>query len=168
MRDSLCVYVPVPQTVFDPKLLLTEVADADHKIADAIERYVDDRADWLRRRQRQRLQREALTQAAEGPDNTDAVPAPQDDPLRLEEERFAPLLSAPTGLLHRSANVRGLHQHFLDQASETLAVQKGDTLFAWVQLDREFPPRTLMLQWQIAGSWEHRAYWGENLDRLGH
>lgn len=163
VRDSLCVYVPVPQTVFDPKLLLTEVADADHKIADAIERHVDDRADWLRRRQRQRLQRETLTMAAEGPDNTDTVPDPQDDPLRLEEERLAPLQPAPAGLLHRSANVRGQHQHFLDHATETLAVQKGDVLFAWVQLDREFPPRTLMLQWQIAGSWEHRAYWGENL-----
>lgn len=163
VRDSVCVYVPVPQTLFDPKLLLTEVADADHKIADAIERHVDDRADWLRRRQRQRLQRGALTMAAEGPDNTDTVPDPQDDPLRVEDERLAPLLPAPAGLLHRSANVRGLHQHFLDHATETLAVGKGDVLFAWVQLDREFPPRTLMLQWQIANSWEHRAYWGENL-----
>ncbi|KQV92613.1 hypothetical protein [Pelomonas sp. Root1237] len=163
VRDSICVYVPVPQTLFDPKLLLTEVADADHKIADAIERHVDDRADWLRRRQRQRLQREALTMAAEGPDNTDTVPDPQDDPLRVEDERLAPLLPAPAGLLHRSANVRGLHQHFLDHATETLAVRPGDVLFAWVQLDREFPPRTLMLQWQIANSWEHRAYWGENL-----
>ncbi|MGM9480214.1 hypothetical protein ACS5PN_03375 [Roseateles sp. NT4] len=163
VRDSLCVYVPVPQTLFDPKLLLIEEADADHKIADAIERYVDDRADWLRRRQRQRQQREALSIAAEGPDNTDAVPDPADDPLRVEDERLAPLLSAPAGLLHRSAHVRGLHQHFLDHATETLAVQKGDVLFAWVQLDREFPPRTLMLQWQIANSWEHRAYWGENL-----
>ena len=163
VRDSLCVYVPVPQTVFDPQLLLTEVADADHKIADAIERHVDDRADWLRRRQRQRQQREALSIAAEGPDNTDTVPDPQDDPLRLEEERFAPLLQAPPGLLHRSANVRGLHQHFLDHASVTLAVQQGDVLYAWVQLDREFPPRELMLQWQVATSWEHRAYWGEDL-----
>ncbi|KQV47965.1 hypothetical protein ASC95_18450 [Pelomonas sp. Root1217] len=163
VRDSICVYVPVPQTLFDPKLLLTEVADVDHKIADAIERHVDDRADWLRRRQRQRKQREALSIAAEGPDNTDTVPDPQDDPLRVEDERLLPLLPAPAGLLHRSANVRGLHQHFLDHATETLAVGKGDVLYAWVQLDREFPPRTLMLQWQIGGSWEHRAYWGENL-----
>ncbi|MDR7271947.1 hypothetical protein J2X20_004621 [Pelomonas saccharophila] len=163
VRDSICVYVPVPQTLFDPKLLLIEEVDADHKIADAIERYVDDRADWLRRRQRQRLQREALSIAAEGPDNTDAVPDPADDPLRVEDERLLPLLPAPAGLLHRSANVRGLHQHFLDHATETLAVAKGDVLFAWVQLDREFPPRSLMLQWQLGTSWEHRAYWGENL-----
>jgi hypothetical protein len=162
VRDSLCVYVPVPQTLFDRNLLLSEQADPNHEITAAIERYVDDRADWLRRRQRQRLQRQVLSGAAAGPDGSEPVAEPQDDPLRSEEERFEPAVPAPPGLLHRSARVNGVHQHFLDRATRTLAVQAGDRLYAWVLLDREATPRTLMLQWQVGSSWEHRAYWGEN------
>jgi hypothetical protein len=43
-----------------------------------------------------------------------------------------------------------------------MAVASGERLFAWVYLDPDNPPRTLMLQWH-AGTWDHRAYWGDNL-----
>ena len=60
----------------------------------------------------------------------------------------------------------GLHQHFFEGATDTLTIT-GDPLFCWVYLDPDHPPRTLMLQWHSAGSWEHRAYWGENLMTSG-
>lgn len=60
----------------------------------------------------------------------------------------------------------GLHQHFFYSASAgaTLRVERGDTLFAYVWLDPANPPKQVMLQFND-GSWEHRAYWGDN--RIG-
>ena len=49
---------------------------------------------------------------------------------------------------------------------DTLKVSKGDLLYADVYLDPANPPREVMLQWND-GSWEHRAYWGENLITWG-
>jgi hypothetical protein len=57
---------------------------------------------------------------------------------------------------------KGLSQHFFTGAQQGLKLGAGDTLFAYVYLDRENPPRTIMLQFND-GSWEHRAVWGEDL-----
>ncbi|MEW6304923.1 MAG: Ig-like domain-containing protein [Verrucomicrobiota bacterium] len=62
---------------------------------------------------------------------------------------------------HQSAALPGLHQHYFSGATATLAVNPGDTLFAYVYLDPANPPTEIMLQWND-GSWEHRAYWGAN------
>ena len=62
---------------------------------------------------------------------------------------------------HRSARVAGRHQHSFTRATERLDVSEGDVLFAHVFLDPAAPPTQVMLQWND-GSWEHRAYWGEN------
>ncbi len=63
---------------------------------------------------------------------------------------------------HQADNAAGLHHHFFAYASSPLTVSAGDTLFAYVYLDSANPPRQLMLTW-LAGTWEHRAYWGENI-----
>ncbi len=55
-----------------------------------------------------------------------------------------------------------MHQHYFYNATTTLAVAVGDTLYAYVYLDPANPPSEVMLQWND-GSWEHRAYWGANL-----
>ena len=64
---------------------------------------------------------------------------------------------------HQSALGPGLHQHYFINASAPLQVQVGDTLYAYVYLDPLNPPSEVMLQWRVGGSWEHRAYWGEDL-----
>ncbi len=73
---------------------------------------------------------------------------------------------APTpisdSLAHQSNIVAGMHQHYFYGASETLTVNAGDTLFAYVYLDPLNPPQQVMLQWND-GTWEHRAYWGQSL-----
>ena len=56
----------------------------------------------------------------------------------------------------------GLVQHFFTGANPPLRVGQGDVLFTYVYLDPENPPQEIMLQWND-GSWEHRAYWGENV-----
>lgn len=64
-------------------------------------------------------------------------------------------------LAHQSNVFAGLHQHFFNGATSTLAVNAGDTLYTYVYLDPANPPNELMLQWNN-GTWEHRAYWGAN------
>ncbi|MBW3596722.1 MAG: DUF1553 domain-containing protein, partial [Planctomycetes bacterium] len=64
----------------------------------------------------------------------------------------------------RSAS--GLSQHFFTGASPGLKIGEGDKLFAYVYLDPQNPPKTVMLQFND-GSWEHRAFWGEDLIPFG-
>jgi hypothetical protein len=58
--------------------------------------------------------------------------------------------------------VSGEHQRYFYNATATLSVAVGDSLFSYVYLDPANPPSEVMLQWNN-GSWEHRAYWGMNL-----
>ena len=71
------------------------------------------------------------------------------------------------GLAHQSILAAGLHQHYFTNAAVPLQVQAGDTLFAYVYLDPANPPSEVMLQWNVGGSWEHRAYWGADLINYG-
>lgn len=64
---------------------------------------------------------------------------------------------------HQSAVAAGMHQHSFHGAKAALPVSVGDRLFAHVYLDPAHPPREVMLQWNDGSTWEHRAYWGENL-----
>src|SRR5207302_7344026 len=65
-------------------------------------------------------------------------------------------------LAQQSTLGAGEHQHFFYNATATLTVAVGDTLFAYVYLDPADPPSEVVRQWND-GSWEHRVYWGANL-----
>ena len=165
VRDRIAVYVPVPQEVFDPHLLVVEQADATGEIGRALARFVDTRGDWLRRRQNLRGKEFVQRRGLEGATATPTLTA-ADDPQRLEDEAGAPVVPAPAGLLHRSALAQGLHEHALHAAPTPLALRTDDNLYAWVQLDRENPPLQLMLQLEVAGA-KYRVCWGANLIALG-
>jgi hypothetical protein len=62
---------------------------------------------------------------------------------------------------------KGVAQDFFTQASPPLMVGKDDKLFAYVYLDPKDPPKSIMLQF-YDGTWEHRAYWGEDKILLAH
>ena len=47
-----------------------------------------------------------------------------------------------------------------------MQVATGDVIFFYVYVDPANPPREIMVSWNN-GSWEHRAYWGENLIAYG-
>jgi hypothetical protein len=162
VRDRLSVYVPVPQAVFEPDLLVLERADPTGEIGRTLRRFVDARADWLRRRQNLRAKQQVLRLGVDGSTATPALTPAADDPLRLEDESTASEMPAPAGLLHVSALAQGLHQHFLEAAPTPLRLAAAERAYVWVLLDRENPPQQLMLQF-LAGSWEHRAYWGASL-----
>jgi hypothetical protein len=70
-------------------------------------------------------------------------------------------------LAHQSANLPGVHQHYFEGATEGLFVETGQKLVAYVYLDPANPPREIMLQWKVGGSFDHRAYWGEDLIGFG-
>ena len=67
---------------------------------------------------------------------------------------------------HQSELVSGIHEHPFHDATNTLEVLPGDTLFAQVYLDPANPPREIVIEWND-GCWEHRAFWGENLIQWG-
>ena len=52
-------------------------------------------------------------------------------------------------------------QHYFHGAKRTFKLAEGDKLFAYVWLDPETPPETVMLQWND-GDWDQRAFWGED------
>lgn len=64
-------------------------------------------------------------------------------------------------LANQSNIVAGVHQHFFYNSFETMTVNAGERLFAYVYIDPANIPSTIMLQWND-GTWEHRAYWGAN------
>jgi hypothetical protein len=162
LGERVRLLVPVPQSVFEPRLLMREVIDPE--FAATLADFVLRRARALGGRQGLRTRASVLARAISG--NALVVPAIDEDAEALESESLAPWGPPPAGGGHRSSLRGGTHQHFFEAATETLAVAAGDRLFAWVHLDPENPPRTLMLQWH-AGNWEHRAYWGENLIAWG-
>jgi len=69
-------------------------------------------------------------------------------------------------LSHQSTLKAGLHQHHFKYATDTLEINAGDTLIAYVYLDPANPPSTVMMQW-YDGRWNHRAYWGADTIRRG-
>ena len=162
LGERVRLLVPVPQAVFEPRLLIREVIDPE--FAATLAAFLLRRARALGARQGLRTRASLLARVISG--RALEVPAIADDAQALESESLAPWGPPPAGGGHRSALRGGTHQHFFEAATETLAVAAGDRLFAWVHLDPENPPRTLMLQWH-AGNWEHRAYWGENLIAWG-
>ncbi|HYO63781.1 MAG TPA: Calx-beta domain-containing protein [Pyrinomonadaceae bacterium] len=90
---------------------------------------------------------------------TGAVPAGYNENWTWTESDPTPVSGT---YAHQSPLVADVHQHYFTGATETLKVNAGDTLYAYVYLDPANPPSEVMLQW-FDGNWEHRAYWGANL-----
>jgi RHS repeat-associated protein len=59
----------------------------------------------------------------------------------------------------------GIHQHYFESSQGRLFVPHGASLVTYVYLNPGSVPREVMLQFRTAvnPSWEHRAYWGEDL-----
>jgi hypothetical protein len=68
---------------------------------------------------------------------------------------------------HQSLLLNGHHEHYFVDAPQKLPLSEGDQISAWIFIDKDFPPSEVMLQFFDGQSWEHRAYWGDNLINLG-
>jgi len=73
-------------------------------------------------------------------------------------EQKQPVQSGKRSMVRSGA---GLHQHSFTGAARPLYINPGDRLFTYVYLDPKNPPKSIMLQYDD-GTWEHRAYWGED------
>lgn len=76
------------------------------------------------------------------------------------ENTEAPVFSKKHSRL-QTANPDQLVQHSFHNANRKFTLNDDDKLFAYVWLDPENPPKTIMLQWND-GNWDHRAFWGED------
>jgi hypothetical protein len=66
-----------------------------------------------------------------------------------------------SGALDLQSSIQsGPHPLHFTGATTPLSVGAGDVLFAYVWLDPANVPSEVMLQWNVAGSWSHRACWG--------
>lgn len=157
--ESVRILVPVPQASWDPRLLKTESVAPEFQ--QTLNQFLLARARSLGQRQGLRNKQAVLTRAVSGtlPD----VPAFDDDPDALEVEGLDPWGPPPAGGGHRSQVGAAIHQQFFQGATDTLTPAASEQLYCWMYLDPDNPPNTAMLQWLVNGSWEHRAYWGDNL-----
>jgi hypothetical protein len=62
----------------------------------------------------------------------------------------------------QSAIASGEHQYLFQNATATITVPTGATLYAYIYIDPANPPSEVMLQWNDGSGWDHRAYWGAN------
>jgi hypothetical protein len=161
--ERVRLLVPVTQASYEPRLLYEEIIAAEFQ--QTVDRFLLARSRALGTRQGLRNGISALTRALTG--TTPDVPDFDADPLALEPEQLSPWGPPPAGGGHRAPLAAGRHEHNFAGATATLRPRNAGALFAWVFLDPDAPPQTLMLQWHSAGSWEHRAYWGANLIGLG-
>lgn len=67
-----------------------------------------------------------------------------------------------SGTLSNELVAKGVEQNVVENIPQKLIVAEGDELFCHVYIDPKNPPKQIMLQFH-AGSWDHRAYWGEDL-----
>jgi mono/diheme cytochrome c family protein len=88
-----------------------------------------------------------------------AKPSTDGEAWKLITSKEGPVLSGQKAAARAS---KERSQHLFTEAKHKLLIGRGDRLFAHVYLDPKDPPREIMLQFN-AGSWEHRAFWGEDL-----
>ncbi len=68
----------------------------------------------------------------------------------------------------RPRTAEGFEQHFFEGAAAPLTLLPDDLLLLELRIDPEDPPREIMLQVHVeGGNWEHRAFWGEDLQNWG-
>jgi len=95
-------------------------------------------------------------------DSLPSAAQPQGDgpePWRFVTAPEHPVHSGQNAVLRKA---EGRSQHFFTGANPGLTLGESDRLFAHVYLDPADPPQAIMLQFND-GSWEHRAYWGEDV-----
>jgi len=160
--ERVRLLVPVSQASWEPRLLFREVMDPEFQ--QTLDHFLLTRARLLGARQGLRAKEALLAHALDGQEHV--VDHDGEDPRAVEPEGLSPWGPPPEGGGHRSKLASGMHQHYFIGADTPFGPPSRvslSSLQVWVYLDPDNPPRTLMLQWHVAGGQWTRAYWGENL-----
>jgi cytochrome c553 len=88
----------------------------------------------------------------------------RDGVWKFIDKKQGPVFS---GTQSRKQEGKGNFQHFIWKAKNTINLVKGNVLFVYVYLDTLNPPKQIMLQFNDGKSWEHRAWWGQDLIEYG-
>ena len=101
-----------------------------------------------------------------------AADKPEDVTILDDKELPLPDVQTVTENVHSGKIARrqqsgGLVQHIVDASSKPVTLGAGEQLFAYVWLDPKDPPKQIMLQFNADNTWEHRAWWGEDVIPYG-
>lgn len=156
--DSVELLLPVPAKLYDGDLFRLAAADAAFQMA--IDRFVDDRSDWLKRRGSVRSSMNALNLAHSG--KYAEFPAEDD---RSGELAASGDLSAPLGAARVLRIEAGNGVEIVGAGPAVpLPLGEGGTLSFWVRLSSSKPPKALALR--IAASEDGKSgvlghVWGD-------
>ncbi len=70
-------------------------------------------------------------------------------------------------MTHTEPVALGTHGHWFQDTPTGFQVGKGEILFTYVYLVSEQKSEALMVQWHDGTGWEHRAYWGADVLKIG-
>jgi len=151
------IKVPTSEQLRDQRRLHDQIDLIEQQIATAVAR-----GDY---------QEPAETRQAIARDRADFVWIQDELPAGAKPQGDWEFVSAESGPVYHGARASartatGRSQHLFTGAKPALRIGDGDTLFAYVYLDPKNPPQEIMLQFND-GSWEHRAFWGEDLIEWG-
>ena len=150
---------------------LAEMTRIDRELAAARAQLAADPAEWVAARTAwsARLARElqAVTPVASDRIWADEAPPPGSRTEGDWEGRALDSVAPHSGTTVRVQEGEGIVQHYFEAPAVPWTLGAEDKLYAWVRLNAEARPRTLMLQFHQAGSWEHRVWWGEDTIPLG-
>ncbi len=152
--DVVRMLVPVPQQVFDPRLLVVE--QEDPFFAREVARLVSVRQDWRQRRDFQQLWVDGLTGFISGP-------RPPAAPLALEQGQFEPEpveddASLPAAAYLSPNDTPGPWEISAPLVGEALT--PATLLFVALRLDADQPPSRVEMRWQRKGE-EFTHVWTE-------
>lgn len=160
-------------TLLPPPFLKTPTAEQEQQLA-----ALDAQLKENEKKRDERIKQIAAEYADPGPKNVvsterkdfvwidDALPAgvqAQGEWKHLTKAEFSAVQSGEK--VHTQTGA-GTVQHFFTGANPPLIIGEEDKLFGYVFLDPQNPPKTVMMQWND-GTWEHRAFWGEDAIAFG-
>jgi hypothetical protein len=155
--DFVRMLVPLPQRVFDPRLLVVE--DEDPIFAQTVARLVATRQGWRQRRDFVRGRRDDLHLIAAGPPRT---PAPALDPGQLEPEptRTEETLEVGRALVSPATGA-GPWEVSLDSGSGVRNIELDSTVFFKLRVDEDAMPSRIEGRWRREDGEELRYVWTE-------
>lgn len=160
---SVQLLVPVPESVFDPELLV--VADPDARVFAELQRLIDGRQDWLNRRSIVRRQHNVLNRALTGKDLV--YPLPADDSERQDDDELR-VAATPTGFgpfFRAPAVVPEITTFAFAATTEdaaTLPDLAGGLPVVAFYVDADALPQAVRVLWEDDQDQRHAAWWGPN------
>jgi hypothetical protein len=152
--ERLQMLIPVPQGLYEPRLLITETIDP--LFQESLDRFLLDRARSLATRHILESRDAVLCAAITGKAPT--VREIGADPTAPEPERLPAWTLPPGGEGRRLGPQAGwISRRFV---GEPITVGEGERPFLWLCLDPEQPVRSLALRWSH-GPQEILAIWGD-------